>query len=235
MRFKYFNTVNALAPPPDLYVILHFIQLTVVDKYDARQQLHKCSYALTFKILVQKMHQCKCTNSCMSFCLIFISYDITWSVRAISQECCLCPKKSANEILYNCSVNKLILCYILNKILCFCSILPMKMLSIKPQQNFTSVSNTVSQVSWKCILVVRHIKMKTPGIDMQKWTLAYIWFERVWHAYNTTFLGMNMIHSLHIWYASTPNPNPTHRVAYSLQSPFLRINTTSLHFYLAYY
>ncbi len=33
MRLKY---VNALAPPPDLYLILHFIQLTD-DKYDAGQ------------------------------------------------------------------------------------------------------------------------------------------------------------------------------------------------------
>ncbi len=31
------------------------------------------------------------------------------------------------------------------------------------------------------------------------------------------------------------NPNPTHRVAYTRQSPFLRINTTSFRFYLAYY
>ncbi len=32
-----------MAPPPDLYVILQSTQLTV-DKYDAGQQLHKCSY-----------------------------------------------------------------------------------------------------------------------------------------------------------------------------------------------
>ncbi len=31
------------------------------------------------------------------------------------------------------------------------------------------------------------------------------------------------------------NPNPTHRVAYKRQSPFLRINTTSFRFYVAYY
>ncbi len=30
------------------------------------------------------------------------------------------------------------------------------------------------------------------------------------------------------------NPNPTHREAYTHQSPFLRINTTSFHFYLPY-
>ncbi len=50
-RLKYFNT---LAPPTNLYIILHFIQLTV-DKYYAGQQLHKCSYALKFKILRQEM------------------------------------------------------------------------------------------------------------------------------------------------------------------------------------
>ncbi len=30
----YINKINTLTPPPDLYVILHFIQL-IVDKYDA--------------------------------------------------------------------------------------------------------------------------------------------------------------------------------------------------------
>ncbi len=35
-------------------LVLHFIQLTV-DKYDAEWQLHKCSYALKSKILLQKM------------------------------------------------------------------------------------------------------------------------------------------------------------------------------------
>ncbi len=59
MRLKYFN---ALALPPDLYIILHSL---TVHKY-AGQQLHKCNYALKFKILVQKC-------PFMSFCLI--SYD----------------------------------------------------------------------------------------------------------------------------------------------------------------
>ncbi len=55
------------------------------------------SYGLKFKILGQK-------SLCMSFCLIFISYDNITSL---------------NVILYNSSVNKkLILCYILNTILC---------------------------------------------------------------------------------------------------------------------
>ncbi len=58
--------VNALAPPTDLYVILYFIQLTV-DKYDVGKQLHTFSYALKFKILGHE--------SCISFCLIIISYD----------------------------------------------------------------------------------------------------------------------------------------------------------------
>lgn len=34
-----------VAPPPDLYVILHFIQWTV-DECDAGQPLHKFSHAL---------------------------------------------------------------------------------------------------------------------------------------------------------------------------------------------
>ncbi len=72
-------SVNALAPPPDLYVILYFIKLTV-DKHYAGKQLHKCSYALKFKILGQKC-------SCMSFCLIFISYDKRYHTSAVCPEC----------------------------------------------------------------------------------------------------------------------------------------------------
>ncbi len=43
--------------PPDLYAILHFIQLTV-NKYDAGQQLHKCSFVPIVKILGQKKKLC---------------------------------------------------------------------------------------------------------------------------------------------------------------------------------
>ncbi len=63
MQLKYFN---ALAPPPDLYIVLHFRQLSF-DKYDAGQQLHKCSYALQVKLLG--------TKNAPSFCLIIILYD----------------------------------------------------------------------------------------------------------------------------------------------------------------
>ncbi len=41
-------------------------------------------------------------------------------------------------------------------------------------------------------------------------------------------VGVHMIRIPH-------NPDLTHRIAYTCQSPFLRINTTSFHFYLAYY
>ncbi len=34
MQLKYFNAINGLAPTPDLFIVLHFIELTV-DKYDA--------------------------------------------------------------------------------------------------------------------------------------------------------------------------------------------------------
>ncbi len=83
--------------------------------------------------------------------------------------------------------------------------------------------------------------MKTRGIDKQKRTLAYIWYERVWcayntqflHAYDTKFVGVHMIRSFRIHMIRIPhNPNPTHHVAYT--SSFLRINTTSFHFLIGY-
>ncbi len=55
---------------------------------------------------------------------------------------------------------------------------------------------------------------------------AYIWYEHVWRAYDTQFSHTYDTHLPH-------NPNHTHRVAYTCQSPFLRINTTSFH--LVYY
>ncbi len=58
--------------------------------------------------------------------------------------------------------------------------------------------------------------------------MAYIWYERVWHAYNTQFSHEYDTHLPH-------KPNPTHREAYTRQSPCLRLNTTSFQFYLAYY
>ncbi len=75
----------------------------------------------------------------------------------------------------------------------------------------------------KC--VVRQIKMKTRGIDTQKWTLAYIWYERVWSAYNTQFSRSYDTHLPH-------SPNPTHRVAYTRQSQFLRINNTRVFIFI---
>ncbi len=108
-------------------IILHFIQLTD-DKYDVRQQLHKCSYGLKFKILGQK-------SLCMSFCLIFISYDNITSL---------------NVILYNSSVNKkLILCYILTQYYVFLLIFSKNILALKPQQNrCASLSNTALFSFW---------------------------------------------------------------------------------------
>ncbi len=57
-----------------------------------------------------------------------------------------------------------------------------------------------------------------------KLTLAYVWYECVWRAKIRSF-RMHLSH----------NPNPTHRVAYTCQSHFFHINTTSFPFYLAYY
>ncbi len=44
--------------------------------------------------------------------------------------------------------------------------------------------------------------MKTRGTDTKKWTLAYIWYERVWYEYNTQFSHAYDTHLSH-------NPNPT--------------------------
>ncbi len=69
-------------------------------------------------------------------------------------------------------------------------------------------------------------------------------YTRVWRAnkmqfsgaYDTIFFSMHMIHSFRVHDTHLPhNPNPTHCVAYTCQSPFLRINTMSFCFYLAYY
>ncbi len=99
---NYFSAVNALAPPPDLHVILHFIQLTV-DKYDAEQRRHKCSYALKFKILGQKC-------SCMSFCHIYMSnHTSAVFVSNIT---------SANVILYNKLILVNIVLYLKHNIVC---------------------------------------------------------------------------------------------------------------------
>ncbi len=55
-----------------------------------------------------------------------------------------------------------------------------------------------------------------------------ILYKTCWHAYDTQFSHTYDMHLPH-------NPNPTHRVVYTRQSPFLRVNTMSFHFYLAYY
>ncbi len=62
---------------------------------------------------------------------------------------------------------------------------------------------------------------------MQKGALVCKWYARVWRAYGTQFSRTYYKHLLY-------NPNPTHRVAFTRQSPFLHINTTSFRFYLAY-
>ncbi len=56
--------------------------------------------------------------------------------------------------------------------------------------------------------------MKTGGIDTKKLTLAYIWYEHVWHAYDTKF---SRAYDIEIcWYVYDThlphNPNPTHCV-----------------------
>ncbi len=45
-----------------------------------------------------------------------------------------------------------------------------------------------SPVSWKYVLYYAKKKMKTRGIDIQKWTLAFICYAHFWRAYNTQFL-----------------------------------------------
>ncbi len=49
-----------------------------------------------------------------------------------------------------------------------------------------------------------------------------------WRAYNTQFSHASDTNLLH-------NPNPTHHVAYTCLSKFLRVNTTSFFFFLAHY
>ncbi len=107
------NAVNALTPPLDLYIILHFIQLTV-DKYDAVQQLHKCSYALKIQDIGAKNAPVWVFVSC-----IYIIRYHTSRESSITRVLFVPNITSANVILYNSSVNKkLILCYILKTILC---------------------------------------------------------------------------------------------------------------------
>ncbi len=62
--------------------------------------------------------------------------------------------------------------------------------------------------------------MKTRDIDTKKWTLGYIWYERVWCAYDTHLLL---------------NPNPTNRIAYTSQSQFFISIPQVFIFILSYY
>ncbi len=55
-RLKYFNAA------------VHHLTFHTFDKYGTRQQLHKCTHAIKFKILGQRLPY-------ISFCLIFMSYD----------------------------------------------------------------------------------------------------------------------------------------------------------------
>ncbi len=66
------------------------------------------------------------------------------------------------------------------------------------------------------------IKTKTRGIDTKKRTLAYIWYEYDWHAYDTKFSRAYDIEICwHVYDTHLPhNPNPTHCVAYTRQSHF---------------
>ncbi len=104
-RLKYFNKVNALAPPPDLYIFLHFIKLTV-NKYDAGQD----------SIIAVKPWYCAKNAPVW----VFVSYLYHISHEQYYTSADLVPNiTSLNVILYNSSVNKkLILCYVLNTILC---------------------------------------------------------------------------------------------------------------------
>ncbi len=109
-----------MAPPPDLYVNLHFIQLTV-DKYDAGQQLHKCNYGLKIQDIEKK-------NS-MTFCLIFILilYDNQYHMSAVF----VMKKTSANAILSNSSVNNMLILSKIQQYCELCSILSTKILPVK--------------------------------------------------------------------------------------------------------
>ncbi len=54
-------------------------------------------------------------------------------------------------------------------------------------------------------LMKMHINSTPNKNDTQKWTLAYIWYEICWQAYDTQFS--------HTYDTRLPhNPNPTHRV-----------------------
>ncbi len=59
---------------------------------------------------------------------------------------------------------------------------------------------------------------------------AYIWYKICWRAYDLQFSR-----TYDTLLSHNPNPNPTHRVAYTRQSTFFRINTTSFHLNLTYY
>ncbi len=78
----------------------------------------------------------------------------------------------------------------------------------------------------------------------RKLTLPYIWYERVWHAYNTQFSRAWYYicwHAYDMQFSRTcdthppHSPNLTHRVAYTPQSQIFLINTMNFHFDLAYY
>ncbi len=58
----------------------------------------------------------------------------------------------------------------------------------------------------KIRIILRQKNPKTRGIDMQKWTLAFICYAHFWRAYNTQFSRAYDTQLHH-------NPNPTHRVA----------------------
>ncbi len=75
----------------------------------------------------------------------------------------------------------------------------------------------ISPILWKCVKIVCQIK--TCGIDMQKLT---------WRVYATQWVGLGL-------WGKCVSYVCENCVLYARQSPFLRINTTSFHFYLAYY
>ncbi len=86
--------------------------------------------ALKFHILVQKC-------LCMSFCLIFISYDKSYHTSSesnISRVLFLSRRTQRVQMWLYTQFCKL-LCYILNTILCVCSVLPTKILPKNPQQD----------------------------------------------------------------------------------------------------
>ncbi len=112
------NNINIVKNVP--YYIYIYIY---TYKYDAGQQIHKCSYAIKFKILVQK----NAPVWVLSHVYIYI-----YIYHTISHEQGEQYHKSADfvpiyhelkcDFIQQFSKKKLILCYILNTILCFCSI-----------------------------------------------------------------------------------------------------------------